>query len=65
MFKIVLVIVNNQPVYVDFNEIKIDPKDIESVHVLKENEVFKNFQLNTTLKQINLDTYVIGLKIIP
>lgn len=39
-----LVIVNNQPVYdVDFDEIKINPKDIESVNVLKGESATKKY----------------------
>lgn len=38
-----LVVVNNQPVYVNFDDIKIDPNDIESVNVLKGESATKKY----------------------
>jgi hypothetical protein len=38
-----LVIINGMPFYADFNEIKIDPKDIESVNVLKKEGAMKKY----------------------
>jgi TonB-dependent SusC/RagA subfamily outer membrane receptor len=38
-----LIILNGKPLYADFNEIKIDPKDIESVNVLKGETATKKY----------------------